>query len=429
MNDQKTILEKDAGLPLLHLSLAFKRGDTVDPPGKEGASRLLLRLMRRSVRGITPEALDEKIDAMGATLSTDASRSASSISGGCISRSTSEFLSLVEKVVNDPDFSPDEFSRLVLETQSAFTESLDNDSALARRFFVRALFRGHPYENLLGGTKNSIARVTLSDLEELYEVTFRSDQAGLALAGDVSEDLAQQTRQRFLSRLPVAGHATAVRVEPQGPQGRQLTFVDKPERSQTQILIGCLGTHPDDEDHIALFVGHTIFGGTFSGRLSREVRGKRGWSYGAYSDLPYDRMRQGFSLWTFPQASDAADCIRLELDLLQELIENGISDEELDAAKKYLKNSHVFSVDTAAKRAALSLDRFVFELGDDYHQTYLDRIFSVSKEQVDRALRNRLSYKNLEITVLGTFSEIGKDVESAIADLRELCLVPFDHPD
>lgn len=429
MKAQKAVLEKDAGLPLLHLSLAFKRGDAVDPPGKEGASRLLLRLMRRSVRGITPEALDEKIDAMGATLATDAGRSASTISGGCISRSTSEFLRLVEKVVREPAFSPDEFSRLVKETQANFTESLDNDSAVARRFFVRALFRGHPYEKLLGGTPNSLARVTLGDLEQLYEATFRGDQACLALAGDVSESLAEETRQSLVGALPESGAKGAIRVEPRGPQGRHLTFVDKPERSQTQILIGCLGTHPNDSDHMPLFVGHTIFGGTFSARLSREVRGKRGWSYGAYSDLPYDKMRQGFSLWTFPQASDAANCIRLELELLQELLENGITQEELDAAKKYLRNSYVFSVDTAAKRAALSLDRFVFELPDEYHERYLDRILAVTKEEVDAALKNRLSHKDLEITVLGTFSEIGREVENAIPDLRELSRVPFDHPD
>jgi zinc protease len=208
-----------------------------------------------------------------------------------------------------------------------------------------------------------------------------------------------------------------------------LTFVDKPDRSQTQILIGCLGTHPSDDDHIELFIGHTIFGGTFCARLSREVRGKRGWSYGAYSDLPYDKMRQGFSLWTFPQASDAADCIQLELDLLHELLEMGISEEELEAAKKYLKNSHVFSIDTAAKRAALSLDGFVHELPGDYHDRYLERIAAVTKDEVNAALQHRLSSTNLEITVLGTFSEIGSDVEKAISGLREKSVIPFDSPD
>jgi zinc protease len=424
-----TIVEKDPGLPLLHLSLSFRRGQDLDPPGKEGASRLLLRLMRRSVRGITPEAIDERLDALGATLATDASRAASTISGGCISRSTNEFLALVHKVVCEPDFSADEFDRLVKESLAAWTESLDNDSAVARRFFVRALFRGHPYEKLLGGTKTSLTCVTLSDLKELYESTFHQNRACLALAGDISPDSAEEIRAQLLGSLPEANLGKFVQVEPPGPTGRHLTFVDKPERSQTQILIGCLGTHPTDDDHMPLFVGHTIFGGTFSARLSREVRGKRGWSYGAYSDLPFDKMRQGFSLWTFPQASDAAACIQLELELLEQFIEQGILEEELEAAKKYLKNSHVFSVDTAEKRAHLSLDRFIYDLPVDYHATYLERILAVTKDDVDRALRRRLSATNLEITVLGTYSEIGRDIERSIPDLEGTDVVPFDRPD
>ena len=144
--------------------------------------------------------------------------------------------------------------------------------------------------------------------------------------------------------------------EPTLRPGRHLVLVDKPERTQTQILIGCLGTHAHDEDHVALHVGNTIFGGTFTARLMNEVRSKRGWSYGAYSSLPYDRHRRGFSLWTFPKASDAAACITLELDLLAKWWKDGVTPKELAWAKRYLVRSHAFAIDTAGKRVGQMLD-------------------------------------------------------------------------
>ncbi len=429
MKAAPAIIEKDAGLPLVHLSAAFKRGRVTDPPGKEGALRLLLRLMRRSVQGITPEALDERLDALGATLSTETNRASANVVGGCISRSTEDFLELVEAVIQRPAFAADEFAHLVQETEAAWTESLDNDAAVVRRFFARAFFAGHEYGRLIGGSPTSLRRITLGDLKELYDRTFISDQARLSLAGDVSEVLAEGTQERLLSRLRQGEQTASPSVDPRGPSGRHLTFVDKPERTQTQILIGCLGTHPSDDDHTALFVGHTIFGGTFSARLSREVRGKRGWSYGAYSDLPFDRCRQSFTMWTFPQASDAADCIRLELELLQDLVERGITEEELSGAKNYLKNSHVFSIDTAAKRAAIALDRFVYDLPDEYHRQYLARVDAVTTDDVNAALRRRLSFENLEISVLGTYSDIGPQIESSITQLRQSTVVAFDSED
>src|SRR5690606_30281998 len=117
--------------------------------------------------------------------------------------------------------------------------------------------------------------------------------------------------------------------EPSPRSGRNLVVVDKPERSQTQILIGGLGSSPHDPDHVPLLVANTVFGGTFTARLSEEVRSKRGWSYGAYSSLPYDRRRQAFSMWTFPASTDAAACVALELQLLESWVTEGITEAEL----------------------------------------------------------------------------------------------------
>jgi zinc protease len=419
----------DRSLPLLHASVGSRRGSVLDPQGKEGATKLLLRLMKRSVVGMDLDQVDENLDAMGATLAAEVGRSVSAVHGGTITRSSADFLELLLRVLATPAFSSAEFERLVAESQAEWVESLDNDSLLARRFFSRAFFHDHAYGRLSGGTPASLSRITLDDLKILHARIFAKENLHLGFSGDVPLDLVQGFVEKLSEKLPQVLDPDVILSDPIGPQGRHLTFIDKPERTQTQILIGCLGTHPRDDDHTALSVGHVIFGGTFSGRLSKEVRGKRGWSYGAYSDLPIDRKRQAFSLWTFPQASDAADCIQLELNLLREFIEKGVTEEELIAAQSYLENSHVFSVDTAAKRASLALDRKLYDLPDDYHDGHIERVRGVTVTQVQSALEKRLSYENLEITVLGTHREIGARVERCIENLAGLEVIPFDHPE
>ncbi|MFO0570791.1 MAG: insulinase family protein [Polyangiaceae bacterium] len=118
-------------------------------------------------------------------------------------------------------------------------------------------------------------------------------------------------------------------------------------------MIGGLGTHPHDADHIALHVANTVLGGTFTARLMNEIRSKRKRSYGAYSNLPYDRHRQAFSMW-IPKATDAAECIKVELSLLRAWWEKGITARELAWAKRYLVRSHAFSVDTPLQRVGLA---------------------------------------------------------------------------
>lgn len=387
--------------------------------------------MRRSTRGMSAEQIDERLDGLGATLSIEAARSTASFHGGAIARSAGEYLELCTTILTEPQFDRAEFERIVEETRAQWVESLDNDSALVRRYFTRRFFSKHVYGRLPFGTPTSLDRIRLDDLEQLHEKLFAGDDLIIALSGDIDDSACEQFKDGLESRLTpsAAGATSSVTESPAGPTGRHLTFVDKPERTQTQIMIGCLGTHPHDADHIPLFVGHTIFGGTFGARLSREVRGKRGWSYGAYSDLPYDRARQAFTMWTFPQGADAAACIALELTLLENLVDRGVSKSELAAAKKYLQNSHAFSVDTAAKRASSALDRQIYGLPDDYHSNFVEKVRSVTLEQVNAALASRLSKNDLEITVVGTHDQIGDSVEKSIPNLAAVDVVAFDARD
>src|SRR5207253_3567377 len=94
--------------------------------------------------------------------------------------------------------------------------------------------------------------------------------------------------------------------EPSMASGRRLVVVDKPERTQTQILIATMGTSPYDEDHVPLVIANAVFGGSFTSRLMREIRSKRGWSYGASARASIDRRRQAWVLWTVPSAPEAA---------------------------------------------------------------------------------------------------------------------------
>jgi zinc protease len=197
-------------------------------------------------------------------------------------------------------------------------------------------------------------------------------------------------------------------------------------RSQCQILLGGLGTHARDPDHIALHVANTILGGTFTARLSKAIRSERGWSYGAYSSLPFDRRRQAFSMWTFPKAEDAVACVRLELDMLEDWVSNGVTDEELAWAKLYLVRSHAFAIDTATKRISLALDEVLYDLPARYHAEYPRAVLGVTRDEATAAIAKRISADNLLVAVVGTESEVGAALRDAIPGLVDYEVVPFD---
>ena len=423
------LVETSRALPLVSLTVALRSGARLDPVGREGTTRFMARLMRRTAAGLGSQEIDMRIDSMGGSLGADVSHTTVGFHGTVIARSLDSFVELFKDVLLRPSFAADEFGKLQRETLSEIVETRDNDKALARRWFRRRLFGAHPYGRSVSGSQNSVRALTDADVRQLYASSFVRDNLVFAAAGDIDGDRAERIARSLSESLPDQPPPPDETSDPELRPGRHLVLVDKPERSQTQILIGTLGTHPRDPDHIPLHVANTIFGGTFTARMTREVRSKRGWSYGAYSSLPIDRRRQAFSMWTFPKAQDAAPCIALELELLESLIQRGVTKSELAWAKRYLVRSHAFALDTAGKRVGLSLDMLLYDLPEGYYTRYLEQVQEVTLDQVNAAVQQRLSTENLLVVVVGTAADISEAVRAAIPKLDGVEVVPFDSDD
>jgi zinc protease len=420
------LVETSHDLPLVSVSVALRMGALEDPPNGEGSVRLLGRLMRRSAGGRSAEQNDALVEGMGAALGADVTQSTISFQGSVITRSLDRFGEFLIDALARPTLPEDELARLKRETLAELTETLDDDRSLARRWFRKTLFAGHPYGRSAGGTRAGVTGANIETLRGLYRRLVVPENLVVALAGDVTRERAARFASDLAAALTSGAALTDRTPEPSIRTGRHLVIVDKPDRTQTQIIIGGLGSHPSDPDHVALSVANTAFGGTFTARLMQEVRAKRGWSYGAYSSLPYDRRRQAFSMWTFPKAADAAACIALELDMLEKLREKGLAKSELGWAKRYLVRSHAFAIDTAAKRVGLKLDAALYELPPGYYENYTQNLSQVTLEQANAALRERLSDENLLVTLVGTEAVVGEGVRAAIPRLAESQVVRYD---
>jgi zinc protease len=420
------LIERDAALPIVHFGISSLSGAAYDPPGLEGLTRLSGRLLRRTAGGRTADEVDNLTDRIGASVGVDCSSSNQTMSGSSLKRSVDTYLELMKDALLAPGLHEDELERLKRETLAELTEILDSDRQLARRWFLRSVFADHPYGRTIVGTQESLERIGVADIKRQVAAQLVQGNLIFSFAGDVDPDQATRGANAIAKALPAGPALPDLVREPKPRSGRHLIFVDKPDRTQTQILIGNLGTHPREPEHFPLLVANTIFGGTFTSRLTREVRGKRGWSYGAYSSLAYERQRQTFSLWTFPKAEDAAPCIALELELLEAWRNDGVTAEELTWVQQYLGRSHAFDRDTTSKRVGLRLEEILCDLPAGYYSDYVRSIESVTLEQANGALERRISTKDLVIVVVGTHATTGAAVRDAIPDLDSETVVPFD---
>ncbi|MFO0677689.1 MAG: pitrilysin family protein [Polyangiaceae bacterium] len=254
-------VEESFAVPLVSISFALRTGSAQDPPGKEGLARIAMRMLRRGAAGMTSPVIEDAIDRLGAEMAVDTGASSVAMHAQVIARSLDAFVDLLTNLVTNPTFPEDEFERLRRETLAEIVESRDNDKALCQSAFRKALFPGHAYGRGGTGTKASVASLTLDDVRGFYAKHLVQGNVVIGMSGAVSTADAEVLAKKLLAGRPASPAVPDEVPEPTGPVGRSLVFVDKPERTQTQILVGCLGSAPRDPDHTAFGIANAIFGG------------------------------------------------------------------------------------------------------------------------------------------------------------------------
>lgn len=420
-------VESANAVPLVSMVLSLRSGAGGDPEGKDGLSRVTGRMLRRGCAGMKATEIDEAIDGLGGELGVDVGPTTTSFHAMVIRRNLEPFCELLAKLFSTPTFDDEELARLRRETIAEVIEARDNDRSLGGMAFRRTLFAGHPYSRSAVGRPSTLERIEKADVLEAYKTRFVGENAVIGFAGAISEEEAKRLGAKLVGALPQGTKTTTEVPETSFPkEGRHLVFVDKPDRTQTPILMGSLGTWPHDADHFALVIATAIFGGTFTSRMMKEIRSKRGWSYGTSARLSLEQRRHAFVMSAAPGASDCAPCTKLEIELLETLVEKGVTQRELSFIKNFMVRSHAFDVDTAPKRLGHALETELLRLPADYHSHYLDHVKAVDVERANAALKARLDPKNLVIAIVGTASEILEQVKASIPDLASHTVVPFD---
>ncbi|MDP6946883.1 MAG: pitrilysin family protein, partial [Myxococcota bacterium] len=359
-------------------------------------------LLTRGTARRTQAQLSEDLDTMGSSLGISVGRETTSVTGDALTRNLDEFQALVREVLCEPSFPEDEIARLKRQTIAELRQVRDNDAALAKRFFVRGFYGDHVYGRPLRGTEASLESITRDDIIAFYQAHYTREDAISGACGDLDRDRFAAYVTDVTEGLEAPAQPP-VPIETMGwPSGYRLQLIDKPERTQTQIFIGHPTLDANHDDYVALFMAHTIFGGTFTARLSQEIREKRGWSYGAYSYLHGDRHMGTFVLRFYPGHDDTIPALEVADDLFRTYCSEGPTAEELEASRRYIVNSHPMSLETAEKRLHERLACRLLGREDGWSETFVPAVQALTLDDLNRAIERHLSPDDVFTTVVCT---------------------------
>ncbi|MEW6058198.1 MAG: pitrilysin family protein [Bdellovibrionota bacterium] len=397
--------EEDFSLPIVYFNIVVDVGASHDPKEKLGLAHVANQMMLRGTTTHTKNEFYEQLNRLGGQFEVETRNESTVFRGAVLSENAARYLTLIEEAFLRPLFRTEELVKLKKEVESEILTEKSNDRALAMYHFNRFFFGDHPYGNPAKGTRKSLARINNKDILNFYSRYFGSETLNFFGTGAIKAETMRTWFSRMTEKLgalhPEARLPQTI-APPPAIKGRRTLLVNKPNATQAQVLIGGAGMRPEMPEHYPVLLANHVFGSSsIQATLMQELRVKRGWTYGAYNMFQYGREPRYYTMYLIPNTMLAFQAINLTLDIFENFINNGISQEEFAFARTSLINNAPFNYDTPRKRLENVTVENILRFPKDYHKKLSQNIEAVKFEQVKPALKNFFNPESLVLVIVG----------------------------
>jgi zinc protease len=270
---------------------------------------------------------------------------------------------------------------------------------IASRAWWSAAFPGQSYGRPVTGVLDSVPRISIDDLRRYTKHVLARDTLKVAVVGDIDADTLGRLLDRTFGSLPtVAELQASADAKPLGLGRRLGSKLDVP---QAVVMFGAPGIARNDPDFMAAYlVNHILGGGSFTSRLYRELREKRGFVYGVSTSLVWLNHATAFLGSTATSSSVAHEAVDIIDKEVARMGADGPTEEELAEAKSYVDGSFEIALDSSSKIASQLVQMQLDHLGIDYIQRRSGMIAAVTLDDTRRVAK-RLFSNGLLFSVVG----------------------------
>lgn len=401
-NGLRVIVVERSNMPLVSAQLMIKNGGEVDPKELSGLADLTANLLTKGTQSQDATQIAEAIEALGGSLETNARWDASLASVGVTSSKIDEAMKILADIVRRPVFKADEIERLRQQYLDNLTVGLGQPGTVARYVAGRVFFGDAPYGHPLGGTPESLARITRDDIVKLHSTYYRPDNAILVIGGDIKAkdafDLAKKNFgdwQKPQTPLPAPSTASSA-----SAKGGRVLVIDKPDAGQAAVYLARIGINRKDPDYFRGIVTNSVLSG-YSGRLNQEIRIKRGLSYGAGSSLDTRRDVGPFAASAQTKNESGAEVADLLIGEINRLSSSPPADPELTPRKAVLIGNFSRNLETVSGLVTQVSSLALYGLPLDEINHYIQNVQTINTADVQKFAGLRLDAKGANIIIVG----------------------------
>lgn len=392
-------------LPIVSVALILPAGSSNDTHDFAGLSYLAGSSVDAGTATSDIHVLAERIEFLGTTLHVNTMQDASAIIISTITRNLDAAMEILGEILCTASFPEHEVSRLRETQLAALAQMRDRPGLRASLVLDRVLFGStHPYGRPITGLRDSVRRLTKTDVTTFFERHYTPAGALAIAVGDVSPEQWTSLCRSYLGDWQRTGGNEETPTQVQARDEHKMFLVDRPATPQAEIRIGCVAIQRNHPDYIAATMLNHILGGQFTSRLNSSLRERRGLTYGAWSAFSALRHSGSFTMGGAFHTAQADEAVRVALDEVRTISLEGVTGQELEFARQSMTGSFLRSFETPSQVCGRLQTICVYDLTAEYYRNYLQQLNSVTQDDITRIARQWLDPDRFAVVIVGDAS-------------------------
>jgi len=407
-NGLTVLIIEDHRLPLVSIQYSIgASGPIFEPSNMVGLARITAQMMTEGTKTRPSLKISEDVERLGAALSVSSSygSTVSILSASGLSDNFDKWFELANDVLLNPTFPANELDRRKQQLSVALRQQRTSAEFLMSERFSRAMYGDHPASNVTTN-QGTVDALTPAILAKWHDERYAPQNTILGIAGDVKPADLVPKLERALAGWKKTDLKEALPPNPKPSTARKVYLVDRPDSVQTSIVMGNIAIDRRDPDYFVMVALNQVLGGGGAGRLFKNLREEKGYTYGAYSS---------FSARKFPGPWNASAEVRTEVTdgaltefvkELQRMRDQPVAERELDDAKRAIVASFALSLENPDDLVNYALTRKIYDLPEDYWDAYPAKLMAVTAADIQRVARKYIDPQTMQIIAVGDGSKI-----------------------
>ncbi len=392
------IYEENHLLPMGFIHLAFRGGGSLSDKNQLGLAKLFAQVLNEGTKELGAVGFAQLLEQKAISLNVDTSTEDLQITLEFLKEYEDEAIMRLKELLKSPNFTQNALEKVKTQMLAALLQKESDFDYLAKLTLKQELFANTPLANASLGTKESLQKIKLEDLKQQFAKVFELNKLVVVLGGDLKIDQTLKRLNNALNFLPQGKAYEEPYFETSDKKSEKILYKDT---EQAFVYFGAPFKIKDLKQDLAKSkVMMFVLGGGFGSRLMEKIRVQEGLAYSVYIRSNFSKVAHFASGYLQTKLSTQAKSVALVKKIVKEFIEKGMTQQELDDAKKFLLGSEPLRNETISSRLNTTYNYFYLGLPLNFNQTLLDQIQKMSLKEINDFIKAHTEINDLTFAIV-----------------------------